>query len=134
MRPMEITVGIHPNDLAPWKGAEVPVRFVITETTILVQFAPPPPILSFMEELRQKFVKIETFLSGQSLQIMRFLLETQSGQATRAEFIDNIWPNNVPTFGRVRNAICVLNDRLKELKCGYFVKGSRRGLIKIERR
>ncbi len=133
MRPKEIIAWISPADLAPWNGAEVPVRFVFTDTTILMEFGPPSEKQSFMERLRGEFAKIESSLFGQSLEIMRFLVATPTGQTDRDQLIDHIW-SRIPTLSRIRNAICELNRRLKELQFAYVVKGSRLGVIKIELR
>ena len=38
MKTLEIVIKISPADLAPWDGAEVPVRFVISETGIAVHY------------------------------------------------------------------------------------------------
>lgn len=134
MRPKEMIVEITPADLAPWNGAPAPVRFVWTETSILVRFDPPPETATFMERLRRDFTAIESQLTGQSLEIMRFLVDAPIGQTRREQLMDAIWLDKIPTFGRVRNAIHVLNDKLEELQFAYVVSNSRRGVIKIEPR
>jgi len=136
MKLLEITLGITATELALLNRTEVPTRFTFTtEAKINIQLEPPPPVSSYIECLRQEFTKIEPSLSGQSLEIMQFLLlDTPNGQVRREELIENIWVDDVPTGGRVRNAIFELNRRLEELEFGYVVRGSRRGIFKIEPR
>jgi len=131
MRPLEITIGISPADLAPWNGAEVPVRFIITETMIHVEYDPPPKNQSFMDQLQKEFTKIEPYITGQSLDIMRFFLEIPTGKTSRKSLIKHIWNDYIPTQGRVRNAICILNKRLEQLEFGYVVRCNRTGMIEI---
>jgi hypothetical protein len=112
--------------------AQNEINVSATITLAQPQFKPPPPPNPFMERLRKEFKKIEHRLANQSLEIMLLLLDTQWGQTSRDELIESIWTHSIPTFDRVRNAICVLNRQLDDLQFGYVVKGSRRGIIKIE--
>ncbi len=132
MRPKEITVWISPADLAPWNGAEVPIRFVWTETTILVELGPSFEKQSFMERLRMKFAKIESQVSGQSLEIMRLILATPSGELSRKALLKHIWGDYPVSTGRVLNAISVLNDLLERLEFGYEIKSYRKKTLRIE--
>ena len=132
MRPLEITIGIHPADLAPWNGAEVPVRFIFTETGVEVCF---PKLLNLtpevLDRLRAEFPLIKTSLSPRSREIMWSLLQTSEGMATREELIDQVWTENVPTWSCVRKAVHVLNKKLAQMKYGYIIRGSRKGVYRL---
>lgn len=91
MKPLEITIGISPDDLAPWNGAIVPVRFVFTETGGAFHL-PPPSHLSpeVLKRLRVDYEKIAPSLAEQSREIFLFLLNTPGGRATRDELIEHL--------------------------------------------
>ena len=133
MRPMEIVVGISPADLAPWNGAEVPVRFVITERSVTMCFPHFPTLTpEILERLRIDFSEIEQSLSRLSQDILWFLLNTPEGKATRQELIDSLWPpEKTPTWGGVRKAVHSLNVTLRRLNFGYVVQGNQDGVYRL---
>lgn len=132
MRPMEITIGISPADLAPWNGAEVPVRFIISEKSVRVCFPQIPPLASeVLKQLRADYAEIESSLSPQSRELLFFLLHTTDGRTTRQELIDHIWPVKVPTWSGVRKAVHTLNTSLIRLGFGCVVQGSRNGVFRL---
>lgn len=132
MKPIEITIVISPADLAPWNGAEVPVRFVFTETGGTFHL-PPPPHLSpeVLKQLRVDYAKIASHLTEQSQEILWFLLNTSGGQATRQELMKHVWPDKFPTYGAVRQAVAQLRQSLIRLEFGCIVSGSRSGVYSI---
>ena len=133
MKPLEMTIGISPADLAPWNGAEVPVRFIITERSVRVCIPPPFPGLTpeILAQLRVDFSKIKLSLSTQSHDLLWFLLKTPQGMATREEVIDCVWLKKVPSLGGVRKAIYSLNISLKQLNFGYVVQVNRKGIVHL---
>ena len=133
MKTLEIVIKISPADLAPWDGAEVPVRFVISETGIAVHYPSPPNLMpEILERLRVSYVEIASSLTCQSREIFCFLLNTSGGQATYQELIDHVWPQDkYPSKGTVRQAVFQLRNSLKRLNFGYIVSGSRPGIYSI---
>ena len=137
MKPLEITIAISPADLAPWNGAEVPVRFVFTKRRVEV-ILPQPSNLALevltpetLERLRATFSEIKLSLSLQSRDLLWYLLNTADGKATREELIESIWQKKVPTWGGVRKAVNSLNDTLKQLNFGWIVRGERKGVFHL---
>jgi len=132
MRPLEITIGISPADLAPWNGAEVPVRFIIMDRSVNVCIPPFPNLTpEELARLRLDFSKIMLSLSPKSRELLWFLLNTPEGKATRNELMDHVWLNKVPSLGCVRKAILYLNVALKRLNYDYFVQSDKKGNYRL---
>ncbi|HBT77778.1 MAG TPA: hypothetical protein DEB39_12830 [Planctomycetaceae bacterium] len=132
MRPKEMIAWISPADLAPWNGAEVPVRFVFTERSVEVWLPTVPDLKpEELERLRTVFSEIESALSPQSREILWLLLHSEGGKATRKELLENVWVKNVPTSSTIRKAIHVLNEALMRMKFGYVVRGSREEVYRL---
>ena len=129
MKPLEIVIAISPADLAPWKGAEVPVRFVITESGITVHYPQPHLPPATLERLRLAFQDIAPSLSDQSREILWFLLNTDAGWATRQELMDNVWTQDIPQQSSVRKAVNRLRHSLIHLNFDCVVEGSRTGVF-----
>ena len=130
MKPMEIIIETSLANIASWNGMTIPVHVTTSATTIHVRFESPPSADSSMEHLRREFGKIESHFSGQSLGIMRCLLASPAGQASRKELMDDIW-EKVPMFGAIRQSVRRLNAVLIELNFGYIVRGSRKGIYRF---
>ena len=132
MKPLEITIAISPADLDSWKGAEVPIRFVITKRSVEVCIPQPTSLTpGILTQLRATFSEIKPSLSQQSRELLCFLLNTDKGQATREELIDSIWPKKDATCGDVRKAVHYLNTAMKRLKFGCIVRGDRKGVFHL---
>ena len=137
MKPLEMTIAISPVDLAPWKGADVPVRFIITKRSVEVCFPQPPNLTpdvltpEVLRQLRTDFSEIKLSLSLQSRELLWFLLNTANGKATREELIEGVWPKKIPTWGDVRKAVHSLNTALKQLNFGWIVRGERKGVYHL---
>ena len=134
MKLLELTVLINPADLAPWNGADVPIRFTIGETRVLMEIVSPPTKPSGMERPRQEFSRIASSLSGQSLEMMQLILSTESGEIARKVLVKQIWGDYIPTPGRVRNAIWMLNHCLAKLDFEYRIRSYRKGVLRLEPR
>ncbi len=132
MKLLNLTVLINPADLAPWNGADVPVRFIISDTKVQMEIDSPPAKQSFMERLRMDFAGIESHFSGQSLDIMSLILATASGEIARKILVKQIWHDYIPSPGRIRNAIWTLNQLLEQFGFGHRLRCYRKGLIRLE--
>lgn len=131
MRPKEFVVWINPAELAPWNGAEVPVRFVWMENGITVHY-PRSPHLSpeLLQQLRTDYVEIASSLTPQSQRIFWFLLNTAEGWANGRDLIEYIWSSE-PNLPTVRQAVFQLRESLMSLNFGYVVWGSSSGIYSI---